>query len=374
MAFWTDIFTLETWAQAAQHGYKVSGFAAPTKGPGGYSLGMFQRVAPGDIFLCYCKRPAVRWVGALRVTGEVFQGDDPVWGFDETGAVRYPWRFPAEPILALEPQVGVPGAEAAQALEVLRRLKQWGTYLQRSLNPVPDADGERLLELLRQPREQTPIVVSTQRRRKARDESEPERSHLEAQAVSLSLAAPEPVAEDVEVEPEERTHTEIQGKLRDIGIYEGYDVWVADRGTLWQGEPLGHNCLTDLPIVAAERTRTVMKNIDVIWFRAGAGHPVRFFEVEHSTTVYSGLLRFNDVMIDFPIPEAFIVGDGEKTLRKFEREISRRTFDHSGLIGVTRFLDYDSVRETWQRYKGVGTGSRAWGAAPATAREAGRSA
>ena len=31
--------------------------------------------------------------------------------------------------------------------------------------------------------------------------------------------------------PEPRTHTEIQGKLRDIGLLEGFDVWVADRGT-----------------------------------------------------------------------------------------------------------------------------------------------
>jgi type II restriction enzyme len=47
-----------------------------------------------------------------------------------------------------------------------------------------------------------------------------------------------------------------------------------------------------------------MRNIDVIWFRRGTGQPHRFFEVEHSTSVYSGLLRFNDVIIDYPIPEA----------------------------------------------------------------------
>lgn len=175
-------------------------------------------------------------------------------------------------------------------------------------------------------------------------------------------------------EPEARTHSEIQGKLRDIGIYEGYDVWVADRGTLWQGEPLGKNCLTDLPVVAPDRTRTLMKNIDVIWFRSGAGHPVRFFEIEHSTTVYSGLLRINDVTIDFPIAEAFIVGDGEKTHRKFEREIRRRTFEDSGLNDVTKFLDYDAVRETWQRYKGIGAGSRGWGAVPETQRQTNQSA
>ena len=105
-----------------------------------------------------------------------------------------------------------------------------------------------------------------------------------------------------------------------------------------------------------------MKNIDVIWFRRGTGHPVRFFEIEHSTSVYSGLLRFNDVMIDFPVTEAFVVGDGDKTQRKFEREIARRTFDHSGLINVTRFLLYEQVRQTWQRYRSVGQGSKAWGA------------
>ena len=94
----------------------------------------------------------------------------------------------------------------------------------------------------------------------------------------------------------------------------------------------------------------------------GAGHPVRFFEIEHSTTAYSGLLRFNDVMIDFPITEAFIVGDGDKTQRKFEREIARRTFEHSGLVAVSRFLLYEQVRQTWLLYRTVGSGSKAWGA------------
>lgn len=143
-------------------------------------------------------------------------------------------------------------------------------------------------------------------------------------------------------------------------LFEGFDVWVADRGTEWNGERLGNGCLMDLPVVAAQRTRSVMRMIDVIWFRKGAGHPVRFFEIEHSTSVYSGLLRFNDVMIDFPIPEAFIVGDGEKTRAKFEREIARRTFEHSGLREVTRYLFYDHVRDTWRKFQAIGEGSRGW--------------
>ncbi len=76
----------------------------------------------------------------------------------------------------------------------------------------------------------------------------------------------------------------------------------------------------------------------MIWFRKAAGQPVRFFEIEHSTSVYSGLLPFNHVVIDFPIPQAFIVGDGERTRANFERDIARRTFEHSGLRRVTQSL------------------------------------
>jgi len=359
LTYWTDIFTLETWAQAEARGFRVSGFPPPTTGKGGYSIGMFGRVRPGDIFLCYCKTPAQCWVGALRVTGDVFQSDEPVWGLSETGEPRYPWRYPVEPLVVLEPTRGVPGALVAGQLECLKRLKQWGTFLQRSLNRLPDEDGERLLALLQEPREAVPIELPRPTPRRRQRPEAPEPGLLEAKASPLKLQVGEPPEEAAVEEP--RTHTEIQAKLRDIGLFEGFDVWVADRGKSWNGRPLGEGCLTDLPVVASERTRRVMRMIDVIWFRKGAGHPVRFFEIEHSTSVYSGLLRFNDVIIDFPIPKAFIVGDGEKTSAKFEREIARRTFEHSGLRDVTKFLLYDQVRQTWRKYKEIGTGSKEWG-------------
>jgi hypothetical protein len=314
MAYWTDIFTLETWAQAEARNFRVTGFPAPTPGKGGYSVGMFERVKRGDVLLCYCKGPASRWVGALRVIGPAFESDDPMWGLMEGGDARFPWRYEVEPVITLDPVRGLPGTEAATQLGFLRKLKRWGTYLQRSLNRVPDEDGALLIELLRGARPATPIEMPQPRRR--HQQAAPEPTLLDAQAVVLvpsenesgdDVAPPPP--------PEARVHTEIQAKLRDIGHFEGFDVWVADRGIVWNGQPLGEGCLSELPVVAHDRTRSVMRMIDVIWFRKGAGHPVRFFEIEHTTSVYSGLLRFNDVMIDFPIPEAFIVGDGEKHTR-----------------------------------------------------------
>jgi hypothetical protein len=286
VAYWSDIFTLETWAQAEAAGFTVTGFPAPTIGKGGYSVGMFERVAPGDVMLCYCKSPASRWVGALRVTGEAFESGEPVWGLTGEGRARFPWRFTVEPLVTLDPVHAVPGAEVAGQLGFLARLKQWGTFLQRSLNRVPDEDGDALLAMLREPREAVPIPKVSPRRRRA---DAPEPTLLDAQAVALRLelgGLPETAAEHEAPEP--RTHTEIQAKLRDIGIYEGFDVWVADRGLDWNGEQLGMGCLRDLPVVAPEQTRRVMRRIDVIWFRKGAGHPERFFEIENSTTVTQG--------------------------------------------------------------------------------------
>jgi hypothetical protein len=233
VSYWTDIFTLETWAQAEAREFRVTGFPPPTAGKGGYSVGMFERVEPGDIFLCYCKTPAQRWVGALRVTGDVFQSDEPVWGLSETGEPRYPWRYPVEPVVALEATRGVPGAQVAEQLDFLKRLKQWGTFLQRSLNRIPDEDGERLLALLREPRDAVPIALPKHgRKRRPRPEA-PEPGLLEAQAVPLKLQVGEQPEEAPPDEP--RTHSEIQAKLPATSVSSRASMsgspTVASRGT-----------------------------------------------------------------------------------------------------------------------------------------------
>lgn len=353
MAFWTDVFTLETWAQARARGYKVSGFPAPTPGAGGYSNRTFSKVSEGDVLLCYCKKPAARWVGALRVMSPMYTSEEPIWGLDSIGNARFPARYDVEPITALDPAFALDGNEAAGKLECLAKYgDNWWAFLQRSLNSVPDDDGVLMLELLSKERELRPIVAAG--RRTSATATEPSLLDSRAEVPDSELGL---------VEPEEavtRVHTEIQGKLRDIGFHEGFDVWIADRGVAYRDGVLGDGCLSDLPLVAPERTRVVMRNIDVIWFRSGTGIPDRLFEVENSTTVYSGLLRCNDVMIDYPLEHAFIVGSDDRTQRKFEREIQRRTFEKSGLSRVTRYLSYSAVRELWTSYQQLGGGSESW--------------
>lgn len=141
------------------------------------------------------------------------------------------------------------------------------------------------------------------------------------------------------------THEQIQYMMVKIGKLLGFEVWVprADRGkTVGEGEKLGKGCIPQLELVAPKRTMETIETVDVIWLEKDSFRPIAFFEVEHSTTIYSGLLRLNDIMIDYPIPGAGIVSF-EKRRPVFLKELARRTFQKNGLDKVCKFYNYRTV-------------------------------
>ena len=98
----------------------------------------------------------------------------------------------------------------------------------------------------------------------------------------------------------DRTHAEIQSWLRDLGLALGYDVWIAanDRGRLHDGMPLGQGCLEHLPdAIATSPGADSIRLIDVLWLAAGGDHVAAAFEVEHSTSIYSGIVRMLDLAL-----------------------------------------------------------------------------
>ena len=98
---------------------------------------------------------------------------------------------------------------------------------------------------------------------------------------------------------DDRTHTEVQGWLRDLGRALGYDVWVAanDRGRSYSGGRLGDDCLTELPGASADGALETVRLIDVLWLERGRPHIVAAFEVEHTTSIYSGIVRLLDLAL-----------------------------------------------------------------------------
>lgn len=98
----------------------------------------------------------------------------------------------------------------------------------------------------------------------------------------------------------DRTHAEIQAWLRDLGKALGYDVWIAsnDRGRTYDGAPLGQGCLERLPpAIATSAGADSIRLIDVLWLERGGDHVTAAFEVEHSTSIYSGIVRMLDLAL-----------------------------------------------------------------------------
>jgi type II restriction enzyme len=101
----------------------------------------------------------------------------------------------------------------------------------------------------------------------------------------------------------ENEHSHLQHVLLTIGRALGYDVWVArnDHARSWDGQRLGALSLQTLPSLDVnEATRKTIGLIDVLWLEKGGRHIVAAWEVEKSTSIYSGILRLKDLALSVP--------------------------------------------------------------------------
>ena len=153
----------------------------------------------------------------------------------------------------------------------------------------------------------------------------------------------------------ERTHAEVQGWLRDLGLALGFRVHVAsnDRGRDHEGGRLGDGCVEELPAaIATAPGADAVHLIDVLWIdntdRVAAG-----FEVEHSTSIYSGIVRLLDLALGggAATQHLFLVApdDREDDVRA---QLRRPAFRHVSDLQV-RFLPYSELathREAMARF------------------------
>lgn len=113
--------------------------------------------------------------------------------------------------------------------------------------------------------------------------------------------------EVVQEKNEENHHTEMQYHLLKIGKSLGYDVFAAtnDRSKAFEGNSFSFLCNCDFPVLPLEReTLNTVKLIDVLWFEKGTNNVIAAFEVEKSTSIYSGILRLTDL--------SYTIADGDE--------------------------------------------------------------
>jgi type II restriction enzyme len=106
---------------------------------------------------------------------------------------------------------------------------------------------------------------------------------------------------------EENLHTEMQYHLLKIGKALGFDVFPAsnDRSRTYNGNSFSFICGAVFPTLPLQGdTLNTVKLIDVLWFQKGTANVIAAFEVEKSTSIYSGILRLSDL--------SYTIADGDE--------------------------------------------------------------
>lgn len=353
MNYWLDLFTGTTWNEFRQAGANVTGFRERMRSNA-------RRVNPGDILLCYVTG-VMRWAGALEVVRPTTD-ETAIWTFD-----TFPVRFEVKPLVTLDPEYGIPMERFEGMLDFFRSPADRGGFngfLRMSPNLFKQAhDGAVILDALREA-EGNPVATPLDARKLAR---KPRYFTVEFRkgkvAVPTVVSVPEqdedePAALESEPAPEPTTrHTEIQYHLLKLGAELGLDVWVArnDRGKSYDGEQLGMmaNMLDVLPTQFNDATNRTIELIDVLWLKGN--NILAAFEIEATTSVYSGLLRMSDLLALQPNLDLalYLVAPDERR-GKVEQEISRPTFAYreKPLQRICGFVGFDKLM---QKIEGIRT-------------------
>lgn len=182
----------------------------------------------------------------------------------------------------------------------------------------------------------------------------------------------------IQAQEADLTHTEVQGWLRDLGSALGFRIWIAsnDRGRPYEGGRLGDGCLDALPpsIVNCGAEDTI-RLIDVLWLEATGERVAAAFEVEHSTSIYSGIVRMLDLALGLPdhLAGAFFLVAPDDREEAVRTQFARPAFSRVSELDL-RFLPYGELRQHREQMARFGTGLKSVQAVAKSLRAAGQNA
>ncbi len=333
--YWLDLFTIETWKEFLDHGGDVTGFSEKR-------WATVQRIKPGDYLLCYLTRLS-RWVGLLEAVGEPFFDQEPIWS-----SQVFPARVGVRVVLALAPEHGVPVLDMRGELTVFQGLdnpNRWQGPFRGSPTRWKTADGEAIVWALQEAKA-NPVERPLGRLGKSRSKATVQQGPS-GEVVTVPEDEPEIVEEP---EAAHGVHTEIQYLLLKLGADMGFNVHVArnDQNRVWRGQRLGDmpRRREQLPQQFDPVTNQTIELIDVLWLDGNA--IVAAFEIESTTSIYSGLLRMSDLLARQPnisVP-LFLVAPEERR-EKVVQQVNRPTFERMKppLVEVCRYISFDGLRE-----------------------------
>jgi hypothetical protein len=337
-SYWLDLFTWITWQEFQKAGGSVSGFRESR-------WKNVQKIQEGDYLLCYLTGLS-RFIGLLEVTSKPFQKfDKDIWKDEE-----FPCRVRVKPIIQLIPETAIPVSELRGSCSFFQDQSNpiaWIGYFRSSPFKWKDSDGEAVLKALYEAQE-NPI----------KRPFDPKKLKYRPKAIQAQMGpvtVPDSPNEEVETQPEPEKvkgpseHTEIQWLLLKLGSDMGFNTWVArnDRGKDFQGKRFAElpKLIESLPLQFDEAINKTIELIDVLWLQGNA--IVAAFEIESTTSIYSGLLRMSDLIAMQPnlnIPLYLIAPDDRRD--RVMTEVNRPTFSkmRPKLSEICRFISFSGSR------------------------------
>lgn len=305
----------------------------------------------GD-FLIVMVNKAIAGLGT--VSGKPFYSEAPVW---DNGPI-YPYRIPIKfvHILKQEQRPMVLGEVREILTSVWGPTYGWGIMNQ---SVIEGSQAEALINTiikrsnaLSEIEEQLPLLLE-------------ETTHVTLKPkTTVPLLTQAQIAinqnnssnqDEGDHQESESLHSATECALIKLGKATGCSVCIAsnDRNRQYQGKLLGEECLRSRPSFGLneEATRTI-KLIDVIWTIRNS--PVCAFEVETTTSIFSGLLRMSDLLSVVPSLniKLYIIAPKERE-EKVRFEINRPTFQKIGLNEYCRFIPIEELNKLLPRVDGL---------------------
>jgi predicted RNA-binding protein len=334
--YWLDLFTGATWNEFKSAGAKVSGFRESR-------WNTVQKIKPGDYLLCYLTGVS-RFIGILEVNDAPYRDRTLIWKDED-----FPCRLKVRMVTELAPEAAVPVLELRDKLSFFQNLTSphaWTGHFRASPAKWESTDGEAVVEAILDAERNPVFRPVDERKLKYRPKA------LKAKIGSVTV----PEREEDELSRGERDgkkpreHTEIQWHLLRLGADMGFDLWVAknDKGKSWDGKKFTSfaKLKAELPLQFDDATNRTIELIDVLWLKGNA--IVAAFEVESTTSIYSGLLRMADLVSMQPnltIPLYLVAPDDRR--ERVMTEVNRPTFSKLSppLSEICRFISFGTLKE-----------------------------
>jgi type II restriction enzyme len=175
---------------------------------------------------------------------------------------------------------------------------------------------------------------------------------IDHERAKAEKAARDRHAQVVVAQKEESEHTRMQYLLTRVGRALGYDVYVArnDRHRSLNGESFQLLTVPDLPqlggLPETSDVRDTIELIDVIWIDREGKEIVSAFEVEKSTSIYSGILRLEDLARSIPgcTCHFYLLAPASRE-KEVMAQLTRPAFRDSETCSSLNFITFEALSE-----------------------------